>query len=105
MEQSCKRAVAEHFDIGFGDRARKTAVSVWLHFSPDSTDERLARTNFESRLPLCEVVKEHLTVESLAEFFFCHNRYFDSATKVKPLSATSGQRGEHQCMIKINFAI
>ena len=72
VEQPHERAVAEHFDIGFGYRARKTAVGVWLHLAPDGTNERLARANFEPRLTLCKVVKEHLSVESLSEFVFCH---------------------------------
>jgi hypothetical protein len=72
VEQPRERAVAEHFDIGLGYRAGKTAVGVWLYLPPNGTNERLARADFEPRLSLCKIVKEHLSVESLAKFVFCH---------------------------------
>ena len=72
VEQPRKRAVTEHFDIGRGYRARKAAVGVGLHLPPHGTNERLARADFEPRLTLCKVVKEYLSVESLAKFIFCH---------------------------------
>jgi hypothetical protein len=72
VKQPRKRAVTEHLNIGFGYWAREAAVGVWLHLPPHGTNKRLARADFEPRLSLCEVVKEHFPMERLAEFFFCH---------------------------------
>jgi hypothetical protein len=76
VKQPRKRAVAEHFDIGFGYRARKAAIGVWLHLPPHGTNKRLARADFEPRLSLCEVVEEFFSVESFVEFIFCHKSLF-----------------------------
>jgi hypothetical protein len=76
VKQPRKRAVAEHFDIGFGYLVREAAVGVWLHLPPHGTNERLASANFEPRLSLCEVVEQHLSMERLAEFVFCHKSLF-----------------------------